>query len=67
MLTQYPGSESWVQVKVTRVLVQTPITKKLWPRDLISSDLTFDLQIEKVIRTASQMVGWILKVEDAMS
>ena len=29
LLTQYPGSESWVQLNVTRVLVQTPITKKL--------------------------------------
>ena len=39
----------------------TDISQKSELRDLgvtMSTDLTFNLQVEKVVRTASQMVGW---------
>ena len=42
----------------------TNISKKADLRDLgvrMSSDLTFNLQVEKVISTSSQMVGWGLR------
>ena len=42
----------------------TPITQKSELRDLgvrMATDLTFDLQVEKVVTTASQMVGWGLR------
>ena len=43
---------------------QTPISMKPDLRDLgvqLSADLSFDLQIEKVVTTANQMVGWGLR------
>ena len=62
-------------LRYTTDLVQAPDFQYLGPdnsdlckkedlRDLgvrISSDLTFDIQVEKVVTTANQMVGWGLR------
>ena len=72
-MTFNSGKFEWVRYTADQTLAppfqyaapnQAPITQKSNLRDLgvqMSEDLKFDLQISKVVTTASQMVGWGLR------